>query len=32
MAEFLLGGNPWYCNCTMEWLQNINTRPADSGR
>merc|ERR1719471_1426483 len=30
-AEFLLGGNPWFCNCSMEWLQSVNTRTAETG-
>jgi len=30
-AEFLLGGNPWFCNCSMEWLQSVNTRTVETG-
>lgn len=24
LPEVYLGGNPFHCDCTMEWLQNIN--------
>jgi Leucine-rich repeat (LRR) protein len=24
VAEFLLGGNPWLCDCEMEWMKDIN--------
>ena len=26
-GELLLAGNPWLCDCTMQWLQTVNTRP-----
>ena len=26
LAEFLLGGNPWLCDCNMEWLLSTNHR------
>ncbi|KAI4458681.1 slit [Holotrichia oblita] len=25
LPEFYIGGNPFQCDCTMEWLQRINT-------
>ncbi|XP_015595109.1 toll-like receptor 6 [Cephus cinctus] len=25
LPEFYVGGNPFQCDCTMEWLQRINT-------
>ncbi|XP_024940756.1 toll-like receptor 6 isoform X2 [Cephus cinctus] len=25
LPEFYIGGNPFSCDCTMEWLQRINT-------
>ena len=33
LAEFLLGGNPWLCDCNMEWLLSTNHRstPGTSG-
>ena len=24
MPEFLIAGNPFFCDCEMEWLQKIN--------
>ena len=24
LPQFFIGGNPFYCDCTMEWLQRIN--------
>lgn len=24
LPEFFIGGNPFHCDCTMEWLQRIN--------
>ena len=24
MPEFYIGGNPFFCDCTMEWLTNVN--------
>ena len=24
MPEFLLGGNPWLCDCEMEWMKDVN--------
>jgi hypothetical protein len=24
VAEFLLGGNPWICDCQMEWMKDVN--------
>ena len=26
LPEFLLSGNPWLCDCNMEWLLSINQR------
>jgi len=26
VPEFLLGGNPWLCDCGMEWLKSINKK------
>lgn len=25
LPEFYIGGNPYRCDCTMEWLQKVNT-------
>lgn len=27
LPEFYLGGNPFECDCSMDWLQTINTLP-----
>lgn len=31
VPEFLLGGNPWLCDCTMEWLKSINQKSSNGG-
>jgi len=31
VPEFLLGGNPYLCDCTMEWLRSINQLSSRGG-
>ena len=25
VPEFLVGGNPWSCDCGLEWMQSVNS-------
>jgi len=31
VPEFLLGGNPWLCDCGMEWIKSINQKSSNGG-